>query len=113
VGNGKVRKQQDLPVRRDNLNPAISPLKYDFDAICEARALVRSGFQTEIADKEPLEKWVSPSDAATHKVKPPLKFRSLSLISLPNRAAKDAPSSVTSLEAVTWVTAKYFCNGIP
>ena len=47
------------PVRRDSLSPAISPLKYDFDAICEARILVRSGFQTEITDREPFKKCMS------------------------------------------------------
>ena len=36
-----------------------------------------------------------------HKIKDPLKFLSLALISLPKRAAKDDPNSVASLEAVT------------
>jgi len=96
----RLESNDNLPVRRDNLSPAISPLKYDFDAISEARALVRSGFQTEIADKEPFEIRMSAQDVGVQDGNL-LKFRSLSLISLPKRAAKDAPSSVTSLEAVT------------
>jgi len=85
-------------VRRDNLNPAISPLKYDFDAICEARAFVRSGFQTEIADKEPFEELIR---IPYTRQKILLRFRSLALISLAKCAAKDVPNSVASFEEVT------------
>ena len=55
VERRKMSGKHDLPVRRDSLSPAISPLKYDFDAICNARALVRSGFDPEIAAKEPFD----------------------------------------------------------
>lgn len=54
VSQEKAPPARNEPVRRANLSPAISPLKYDLDEICEARALVRSGFQAEIADKEPV-----------------------------------------------------------
>lgn len=59
IRQGNAPSARNEPVRRDNLSPAISPLKYDFDEICEARALVRSGFQAEIAAKEPFDRWVS------------------------------------------------------
>ena len=39
-----------------------------------------------------------------------LRFRSLALISLAKCAAKDIPNSVASLEEVTWVTARNFCD---
>ena len=58
LSDGEALSAKSLPVRLDNLSPAISPLKYDFDATCEARAFVRSGFQTETAAKEPFERWM-------------------------------------------------------
>ena len=88
-------------MRRANLSPAISPLKYDLDEICEARALVRSGFQAEIADKEPVDRRVSSYIHVCVGREILLRFRSPELISLAKCAAKDIPSSVSSLEEAT------------
>ena len=39
--NGPVHSVKGTPVRRDNPRPVITLLKYDLDAIREARAFVR------------------------------------------------------------------------
>ena len=87
-------------MRWDNLSPAIFLPKYDFDAIREARALVRSGFQTETAGQEPSENGLARHVHVCVRRKILLRFRSLELVSSAKCAASGVLNSIALLEEV-------------